>query len=186
MLLNIKKDHCQNNFWSFPSAFKSIRFCKRLCTKLLDIFKCQEMHSPAIYWLEISKFSLQTQPWCACLNTLSADDEYTRRILRKWRHHAKELISQKILIFCSFFYCIFGIYIKFATFWKKTQPHRTKLTLCFGMSKMCDFFLKKGSISWKASALNVLTGTKIVKNKKITPKNQFLYFFHHFMTIHAD
>ena len=92
----------------------------------------------------------------------------------------KRVYKSKNIDILRLFYCIFGIYIKFATFQKKTQPHRTTLTLFFSCLKMYDFFLKKGSISWEASALNVLTGTKIVKNLEITPKNWFLQFFSSF------
>ena len=45
------------------------------------------------------------------------------------------------------------------------------VTLFFSSLKMYDFFLKKGAISWEASALNVLTGTKIVNIFEIMPKN---------------
>ena len=45
------------------------------------------------------------------------------------------------------------------------------VTLFFSSLKIYDFFLKKGSVSWEASALNVLTGTKVVKYLEMTPKN---------------
>ena len=74
---------------------------------------------------EKKSFLVRSQILGLLVNTLTANYEYSRSIRENSPLPIQMQLSEKGKPCCQFFYCIFGTYIKFWTFWKKKkkEPH---------------------------------------------------------------
>ena len=60
-------------------------------------------------------------------NTLTSNYKYSRSNRNNLPPPIQRQLYKKVNIIFQIFYCIFGMYIKFGTFWNKNEPHSSSI-----------------------------------------------------------
>ena len=100
-------------------------------------------------WVRKRLFLIRSEILGLLDNTLTANYEYSRIIERIYCYQIKPIII-KIVNFCSNFFCIFGITIKFPMFWKKNEPHSSNISEVIDSERCCLLKCIKRLFLWKA------------------------------------
>ena len=112
------------------------------------------------FWANLSlkkSFLVRSEILGLLLNRLTANYEYfciNRENLLATNSNAITWKTKK------HFYCIFGIYIKFWTFWKKNEPHSLSISEVIDSKKMCLFKCIKDLVSQNPLAVNLLSNCR--------------------------
>ena len=94
------------------------------------------------------------------VNTLTHDDNYSRRYMQIFLQQLKTPLSQKRNGFFPIFDCIFEMWMKFRTFWKKGRVPYPNYYRNYCIRKTCLLKRLKGLASAHHSVINLLTDSK--------------------------
>ena len=115
------------------------------------------------FWANMSEkksFLVRSQILGLLVNTLTANYEYSRSIRENSPLPIQMQLSEKGKPCSQFFYCIFGTYIKFWTFWKKKKKKKRaswlKYFWSYWLQTTCLLKCVKGLVSQNPLAVNVL------------------------------